>query len=312
MRRKFTFASVIIVIIVVLGSIITTKIKNNQENNIIYEVEYYDKSLEVADILEDEENMQLYVLDKNKYVLPLDVKINKGTLTEQATQLFEKYTSKANTLPLGIISPLTPSTKLINIKINDDSLTLNLTEEFLNYNEETERRMLESLAYTFTQFPKIEKTYIQVNNQKMFYSKNGYPMYKGLSPKMNINLRLNTNDPLNSKEVIVYYISQIKSDNYLIPVTYLVDKNVDKSAFITKCLGAKTIAKLDTSFKNIINVSSVIEINENLIEVNLSDNIFNEYNNKEDNLAYKQLKLSFLKTYKKSELRLLINGEEIQ
>ncbi len=309
MKNKIVLVVSSIAITLVLGIVVIgTREKSVSENT---EVEYVESLSETIEYDSKKDSIMLYVWDKNHYVFPIIKEINKGTLTEQVVEIFEIYTKYSNTLPSEIVSPVVKSTKLVDVKINNNSIVLNMSEEFNNYNLEYERKIFEALAYTYTQFVDIEKVYFEINDNDLEYGKGGFPLKNGISRNMNLNLVLDTKNPSNSKEVIIYYLSQSNKEDYFIPVTYLVDKDIAVGEYIINTMANTNNLNLDTCIRNYIDIIQEPYYEKDVLVININDNVFAEDIDINSSTTFNQIYLTFAGNYNVKELSLLINGEII-
>ena len=131
---------------------------------------YNQKPNEPVDVIKQDtgENHRIYLVANDKTTVPLTVKTKKrNTIGENLKDLFNllKTDSKANTNSIKGIVPA--ETKVNAIEVFNDELILDVSEEFLNYEPTKEVNILESLVYTFSEFPSINMLSIYVNGEKL-------------------------------------------------------------------------------------------------------------------------------------------------
>ncbi len=258
------------------------------------------------------QNIELFLLDENNYVVPVtkSMQANMDT-TDYIKMIFDLYTSNCNSLPLGLRSPIVSSSRLIDWDIINKKLTLNVTKEFLNYDEAIERKVLESLAYSFTQFDEVDSVFLKVESDGVEFLKSGYYVGSGVSKSIGLNIEMDTNDPYNAHNVVVYYISQNADEEYLVPVTYIKDKDVAESMYIfDKMANPPESLSLVTAVDDDVELIDEVTSEAELI-LNVNSAILNS-NNTLSELLIKQVLLSFGHNNEIESITVLVNGEVVE
>lgn len=189
---------------------------------------YNQKPNEPVDVIKQDtgENHRIYLVANDKTTVPLTVKTKKrNTIGENLKDLFNllKTDSKANTNSIKGIVPA--ETKVNAIEVFNDELILDVSEEFLNYEPTKEVNMLESLVYTFSEFPSINMLSIYVNGEKL----EKMPQKNTLVPdflqkNFGINRTTKNAEELTNKNMFnIYYTKKYDDVSYLIPVTQYVE-----------------------------------------------------------------------------------------
>lgn len=189
---------------------------------------YNQKPNEPVDVIKQDtgENHRIYLVANDKTTVPLTVKTKKrNTIGENLKDLFNllKTDSKANTNSIKGIVPA--ETKVNAIEVFNDELILDVSEEFLNYEPTKEVNILESLVYTFSEFPSINMLSIYVNGEKL----EKMPQKNTLVPdflqkNFGINRTTKNAEELTNKNMFnIYYTKKYDDVSYLIPVTQYVE-----------------------------------------------------------------------------------------
>ena len=179
--------------------------------------------------------------------------------------------------------PLIPeNTKLLDIKLDKNILTINFSNEFNNIKEEYEEKLISSLIYTLTSIDGIDKISIYVNNELLTNlpnSKKKIPEYLDKNYGINKEYAITTLNDIDS--YTIYYISNYNDENCYVPVTkYINDKKQDKVKIIIDELKASLtyesnlMSYLDNNVK-LLNY----EINEETIKLNFNDAILSDITN---------------------------------
>lgn len=161
------------------------------------------------------------------------------------------------------------SSDIIDYKIDQTNLYLNLNKEFLESGSDALRQIF--LTYKMLGFNKI---YISIEDEKLDYFKN-INISNGISDLL-INPIICCNDILLSKRVIMYYYLE---NDEIIRYDYLVDNNTDTLSFI---LENKPISQ-NYTYKDLkveyqiedkkININTIDNYYLKALKINLEENL---------------------------------------
>src|SRR5699024_9004520 len=103
----------------------------------------------------------------------------------------------------------------------DGTVVVDFSEEFTNYNEEDEVKVLESITHTLTEFENGDKVKLMVNGEPQNEMPvGGTPISGGYSKANGINLiDSDTPDLINSQAVTMYYPAEHNEPRYYVPLT---------------------------------------------------------------------------------------------
>ena len=256
MIRKITIATSIVLVMLMLYIIPANKedIDLNKKQKLEY---IYPNDLEV-----------IYLLDKNDYLTMTKISVNNKNEVSKAIDLIEGLTvggKKKDIIPNGFKSLLPTNTKVLNIKLNNQVLTIDFSKEFNNINEINEEKVIESLIYTLTSIDGINQIEIYVEGKKLTHlpnSKIKLPDY--LDKNYGINKKYEFTSLSNLDSYTVYYVLNNQNNTYYTPVTkYINNKNQDKVKII--------IDELATSFLYESNLMSYLDANVKLLDYELTD-----------------------------------------
>ncbi len=271
MYKKIAIASSILLSILLLYLIPTNKEEIDLNKN---------QKLEYTSNIET-----IYLLDNNNYLSRTKINVSKESIIDKATELIELLTinnKKKDMIP-NSFKPLIPeNTKLLDIKLDKNILTINFSNEFNNIKEEYEEKLISSLIYTLTSIDGIDKISIYVNNELLTNlpnSKKKIPEYLDKNYGINKEYAITTLNDIDS--YTIYYISNYNDENCYVPVTkYINDKKQDKVKIIIDELKASLtyesnlMSYLDNNVK-LLNY----EINEETIKLNFNDAILSDITN---------------------------------
>ena len=258
MYKKIAIASSIVLIMLMLYLIPSNKEEIDLNKN--QRLEYiYPNDLEV-----------IYLLDTNNYLSRTKISVTNKDEISKATDLIEGLTingKKKDIIPNGFKSLLPENTKVIDLKLKDNILTINFSKEFNNIKEEYEEKLIESLTYTLTSINGIDKIEIYIENQKLTNlpnSKAKLPEY--LDKKYGINKKYEITSLSDIDSYTIYYIFNYNEETYYTPVTkYINNQKQDKVRII--------IDELSTSLIHESNLMSYLDSNIKLLDYEIKDNI---------------------------------------
>ena len=259
----------------------------------------------------------VYLLDPNDYVARTTIKGCDCDVLETIKDTTEGLITdgkKSNIIPNGFRTLIPSGTEVLDLKLNEKTLTINFSKELLNINEKYEEKMIESIVFTLTSIEGIEKIIIEVEGELLKKLPNsGKQLPDILDKNYGINKKyslVSTND-INS--YTVYYVSKNNDESYYVPITkYVNAKDEDKIKVIIEELTTSPI--YETNLMSFLN-NNVALIDYNLendkLSLNFNDYIFNnDTNNILEEVIY-TISLSIEDNYNVKDIAFLVNNEEI-
>ncbi|MFS0646882.1 GerMN domain-containing protein [Siminovitchia sp. 179-K 8D1 HS] len=164
----------------------------------------------------------LYLIDRNGLVvsqtLPLPA---SDSPAKQALEYLVADGPVTEKLPNGFRTVLPANTE-VDVDIQDGTAIVDFSEEFADYEAKDEKKILQAITWTLTQFDSIERVELRMNGHKI----NEMPVdktpisEKGLSRQDGINLEESgVADITNTRPLTVYYLAQSDDKPYYVPVT---------------------------------------------------------------------------------------------
>ena len=271
--RKVTVASSLLIVILMLYLIPTNKEEIDLNKN--QTLEYvYPNDLEV-----------IYLLTNNDYLSRTKISVNNKDELSKATDLIEGLTTngkKKDIIPNGFKSLLPENTKVLDLKLKDNILTINFSKEFNNIDIKYEEKLIESLTYTLTNINGIDKIAIYVEGNKLTNlpnSKKLLPEY--LDKHYGINKKYELTSLSNIDSYTIYYVLNYQNDTYYTPVTkYINNENQDKVKIIIDELSSSLIYETNLMSYLDSNVKLLdYELTENTIKLNFNNLILSDITN---------------------------------
>lgn len=196
------------------------------EENTSEDTEADGEDAAVADKVERE----LYLIDSDGYVVSQTLMLPKEEGTaKQALEHLVVGGPVEDMLPNGFRAVLPAGTEVaVNLK-EDGTIVADFSDEFRNYDPADEKRILQSITWTLTQFPNVNKVQIQVNgHDQTVMPVNHTPIGEGgVSRAIGINLdTTETVDIMNSRPVTLYFVADSNDgETYYVPVTKRLEMN---------------------------------------------------------------------------------------
>lgn len=191
------------------------------------------------------DEMPIFLVDSSNYVARTSIVKSSETINEQIKEIIETLTinSKKSTYIRDGFKPIIPeNTKIIDLKLDNEILTINFSKEFLTVNETNEEPMLEALIYSLTELKEIKKIKILVENipfTKLPNSNKKLPEY--LDKTYGINKIYNLNSLKETSKTTIYYLSKINDYYYYVPVTKVSNEKLERIEIIIKELKSTPI-----------------------------------------------------------------------
>lgn len=261
----------------------------------------------------------IYLVDSNNYVARTSIPICKCEGEKMAKDLLEGLIidgNKSDIIPNGFRSILPSGTSILNVELNDKTLTINFSKELLEVSPNEERKMIESIVYTLTSIKGIDKVKIQVDSSPL----TKLPNSKELLPEvLDKSYGINkTYDLVTTNNIIsytTYYVNKYNNNEYYVPVTkYINNKDNDIIKIIIKELSSSPI--YETNLMSYLNAGAVLEDYELLddnLKLNFNELLLNDINKKNllEEVIY-TISLSMDNYYNNLEtVSFYINDEEV-
>ena len=236
----------------------------------IYLIPLTEKTLETNlefEYITDLANSSIYLLDKNNYLVKTKVLLDNEKLEDNIKSIISNLTITDNSkFPDKLNAIIPKGTKLNNITIEDDLITLDFSKELLNIDEELSVKLIESIVYSITELDNINKVNITVDGNPLeTYPNTSNKMTLPLTRDIGINKEYTYNSLNNLTKVIIYYSEEINDDMYYVPVTKYLNNNDNKDKINI------IVEELTTSYIYEDNLKSILDENVLLIDKEFVD-----------------------------------------
>ena len=225
----------------------------------------------------------IYLLDDNNYVSRLEIMYNatkKEDLVREIISILTINSDKSVRIRSGFTPIIPENTELLDLKIEDEQVTLNFSKDILLIDEELEEKMIEAIVYSITSIDGINYVKLLVENQaleKLPHSSKKLPDV--LDRSMGINKEYDIETLSNIKETTIYYLARNNDYTYYIPVTKYSNDTKEKIEIIIDEL--KSSSTYNTNLISYLNEETEL-INYELLDssmiLNFNDSILADIN----------------------------------
>ena len=236
----------------------------------IYLIPLTEKTLETNlefEYITDLANSSIYLLDENNYLVKTKVLLDEELLEDNIKNIISNLTVSSNSKFSDKLNAIIPkNTKLNNITIEDDIVTLDFSKELLNINEELSTKLIESIVYSITELESITKVNIMVESTPLeTYPNSNKKIIMPLTRDIGINNEYTYNTLDNITKVVIYYGEDINNNIYYVPVTKYLNNNDNKDKIDI------IVEELTTSYIYEDNLRSILNENVELIDKEIID-----------------------------------------
>lgn len=217
-------------------------------------------NIEIDDITNLTTN-NIYLLNKNNLLVKTKVFINNKH-NKEIESIIKYLTITNNKTPVGLKSYIPKNTKLLNYKLENNTLIIDLSKEFLG--TANKQLVITGLVYSLLEVKDIDNIKIQVEGKNL----DGYNEL--LNKSIGINNEYLFNSRYDINRVVIYYVDKIDNNTYFVPVTKYLNDTREKIEII-----------IDELKENNNNLISYLNDNTKLINYREEGNVlylnFNEY-----------------------------------
>ncbi|NEW04445.1 stage II sporulation protein [Paenibacillus sp. SYP-B3998] len=217
--------------------------------------------------------MTVYVKDAKGFVAPVSLGLPKSPSVAKTTLEYMVDGGPVNgLLPAGFQALLPKDTKIIGVNVTTDKrAVVDFSKEFLNYDQQNERKILEAVTWTLTSFPTVEKVQLRVDGKELKEMPKGKTPLEGvLARSMGINIEKAEDAEFGqSTPVTLYFLNQNDQNyKYYVPVTRLVKRTDDVAQAVVNQLikgpdlkkGLSSVLNATTEVKSIKQVDGIITV----------------------------------------------------
>ena len=267
--------------------------------------------------IELDEIYEVYLVDQNDYVsmvtLPLDSTELIDILKEKIEYLIIDG-KKQEEVPNGFKPIIPEGTEILDLKVEENTVTINFNENIKNIRQEDEEKMIEAIVYTLTNESNIDKVYIKINGETLERLPNSNKLLPiPLDRSYGINKFYDFNSLYGLTKTTIYYVSNNGDLTYYIPVTKVTNDDREKITVIIDELKSNVIYQSNlSSYLNANAELEEYEIIEDAMHLSFNDKIFDSLINQNilEEVEY-SISLSVKDNYDVNEVIFYVNDNLI-
>ena len=286
----------------------------------IYLIPLTEKTLETNlefEYITDLANSSIYLLDENNYLVKTKVLLDEELLEDNIKNIISNLTVSSNSkFPDKLNAIIPKNTKLNNITIEDDIVTLDFSKELLNIDKELSNKLIESIVYSITELDSITKVNIMVDSTPLeTYPNSNKKIVMPLTRDIGINNEYTYNTLDNITKVVIYYGEDINNDIYYVPVTKYLNNNDNKDKIDIIVEELTTSYIYEDNLRSILNENvELIDkeiIDEDLLILNFNGALFDNNNTIKEEVLY-TLSYSVFSNYEVNTISFKVDNKDIE
>lgn len=259
----------------------------------------------------------LYLVDKNGYVVPQTVQLpapKNNAVIKQSLQYLVKDGPVTNLLPNGFQAVLPADTEM-TVDVKNGTAVVDFSKELKNYKKEEERRIVEAVTWTLTQFKEVKNVKFRMNGQDLAKMPvGGTPIGDGLSRANGINFDdEQVADITNTKPVTLYFLAQSNKQNYYVPVTRRVaeGKENEVATIVNELVkGPAHQSALTYDFNPDVKLINEPKLEKGTVTLNFNENIYaNKNKSMISNYVLQSLVLTLTEKQGVENVLIQVNGK---
>lgn len=268
------------------------------------------------DDLEETVNVSLFLEDQLGYVVPVSLEVpapEEMAIAKLVLQYMVKDGLYAHALPAGFTPLLPEGTEVLGMDIveGEKLAIVDFSPSFNNYDASDERKILEAVTWTLTEFPSIEQVKIWVNGRQLYEMPvAGIPLDEPLTRGMGINIERGDGVYLGQSTPVTLYFQNYTQDfqSYFVPVTRLTNQTHNKvwtamEQLISGPQSASDLAPVIPSEVQILDIQQ----SDDLISLYVSDSIF-DANNRAHTESLQAMILSLTENTDADKVRIMVDS----
>jgi len=258
--------------------------------------------------------MTVYVKDAKGFVAPVSLGLPKTQSVARTTlEYMVDGGPVSSLLPAGFGALLPQGTQIkgVNVIADKKLAVVDFSKEFLNYNEEDERKILEGITWTLTSFPTVDKVQLWVDGKALKEMPKGKtPLDEPLGRTMGINIEKSADaDFGQSTPVTLYFLNQNDQNyQYYVPVTRMVKRTDDvATAVVEQLIKGPDAAKGLSSVINATAQVNSVKQSDDLVTVDFSSALLGA-DQKASAEALQSVVLSLTENTGASKVQIMVDG----
>jgi len=258
------------------------------------------------------EKVNVYLLNEDDLlVMATTVVKNDQELVEKARTILKNLINSNNDLlPNGLNGVIPKKTQILDLFHTEGIITVNFSKEILGIDDRLKEKMLEAITFSLLEIEGINGVIIKVDNKNIKELLDGN-LPEIFTKEYGINKKYDIKGRKNIKKVIMYYIDEINSEKYFVPITKYVDDNREKINIIIEDLSSNYI--YEPNLVSYLNENTELinyELNSDTMLLNFNTSIFMDDKEILEEVVY-SISYSVFDNYDVEEVVFRVNDEEI-
>ena len=267
--------------------------------------------------IEPDEIYEVYLVDQNDYVSMVTLSLDSTELIDILKEKIEYLIidgKKQEEVPNGFKPIIPEGTEILDLKVEETTVTINFNENIKNIRQEDEEKMIEAIVYTLTNESNINKVYIKINGETLERLPNSNKLLPiPLDRSYGVNKFYDFNSLYGLTKTTIYYVSNNGDLTYYIPVTKVTNDDREKITVIIDELKSNVIYQSNlSSYLNANAELEEYEIIEDAMHLSFNDKIFDSLINQNilEEVEY-SISLSVKDNYDVNEVIFYVNDNLI-
>lgn len=229
--------------------------------------------------VDEEKLVTVYLLDKNSYVSEVDSSIGTEELENKLKEKLLIITNNSeykNKVPKNFKALIPANTKILSLKIEDKTVTVDFSKELLGVSSPLEEKMIEAIIFTLTSEKEVNKVIIHVEGQKLDRLPNSNKLLPDvLDRSFGINKNYDINNIYGLTKTTIYYTANNEGNTYYVPVTKIDNNKEEKVTVIVNELKSSILYQSNLgSYLNSDAVLKEYKKEEEVMKLTFNDKIF--------------------------------------
>ena len=248
------------------------------------------QTLDVKPTIEYSSNQvgYVYMLNDNNFLVKVNVLLGSfDNVQTEAKEILNKLIIGDSSIPKGLRNIIPKDVKILDVQFDNGYLSINFSKEILNVEESLQEKLVEAVAYSLFEIKKINKIGLYVNEEELSTYFKKVNNTSEITRDFGINKEYNIKSLKNIQKVVIYYISEIDNNKYMVPVTNYINDNEEKIKIIIESLSSRYIYQ--PNLKSLLNTNTELinyEINDDIMLLNFNNSIFMKGDNILEEVVY--------------------------
>lgn len=303
--KKITAKQIAAMCLVMVVIYFITPTRVNETPDEVNTVGSMGSSYEESEVIEVH---MVYALHESGYLVKTEVEAD-GNMSP-VESIFTGIQSGSTRLQTNVDGLIPASAILRDYVIDNETLTLNLSESFLYYLTSVEENLLTSLVWSMTELSQIDRVHFQIEGESIDNFNGGIDVGRGLTRAMGINLEVGAPRVTDTQMMMLYFFTDDTENALLVPVTRLVAPEVDPFEYAVSSLVRGPIGATYISVFN--HQTALLEqprVENGIMTLNFSSELFFDQGQTQvSSQVIKQLVMTMTEFDEVSEVSVVIEG----